>query len=130
MSLSRILLAASTVALLATTTAYAADPAPAAPMQADSGRGMMRGMFSPEERMMLFADGMKATAGMTDDQRHDYRHKQRDRIMAMSEADRAKFKADLDKRWAALTPAQQADIKTKVEAFRAARQAHGGGYGQ
>jgi len=129
MSLSRILLAASTVALLAT-TAYAAEPAPAAPMQSDSGRGMMRGMFSPEERMMLFVDGAKATAGMTDDQRHDYRHKQRDRIMAMSEADRAKFKADLDKRWAALTPAQQADIKSKIDAFRAARQAHGGGYGQ
>jgi len=128
MSLSRILLAAGTVALLAT-TAYAAEPAPAAPMQSDSGRGMMRGMFSPEERMMLFVDGMKATAGLTDDQRHDYRHKQRDRIMAMSEADRAKFKADLDKRWAALTPAQQTDIKSKVEAFRAARQ-NGGGTGQ
>ena len=128
MSLSRILLAAGTVALLAT-TAYAAEPAPAAPMQSDSGRGVMRGMFSPEERMMLFVDGMKATAGLTDDQRHDYRHKQRDRIMAMSEADRAKFKADLDKRWAALTPAQQTDIKSKVEAFRAARQ-NGGGTGQ
>jgi len=129
MSFSRILLAAGTVALLAG-TAYAADPAPAAPMQSDSGRGMMRGMFSPEERMMLMADAFKATAGMTDDQRHDYRHKQRERIMAMSDGDRAKFKADLGKRWAALTPAQQADIKTKVEAFRAARQAHGGGYGQ
>src|SRR5690242_4443506 len=130
MPLSRILLAASTAALLAT-TAYAAEPAPAAPMQSDSGRGMMRGMFTPEERMMLFVDGMKATQGMTDDQRHDYRHKLRERIMAMSEADRAKFKADLDKRWAALTPAEQADLKAKRDAFLAARQnGHGGGYGQ
>jgi len=129
MSFSRILLAASTVALLAG-TAYAADPTPAAPPAQNDGRGMMRGMFSPEERMMLMSDAFKATAGMTDDQRHDYRHQQRDRIMAMSEADRAKFKADLDNRWAALTPAQQADIKAKVEAFRAARRANGGGYGQ
>ncbi len=126
MSFSRILLAASTVALLAG-SAYAADPAPAAAPTQNDGHGMMRGMFSPEERMMWFADGMKAIAGMSDDQRHDYRKQQRDRIMAMSEADRAKFKADLDKRWAALTPAQQADIKTKVDAFRAAH-AHGGGY--
>jgi hypothetical protein len=130
MSFSRILLAAGTVALLAGTSAYAADPSPAAPPAQNDGRGMMRGMFTQEERMMLMADAFKATAGMTDDQRHDYRHQQRERIMAMSDADRAKFKADLDKRWAALTPAQQADIKSKVDAFRAARRGNGGGYGQ
>jgi len=130
MSLSRFLLAASTVALLAGTAAQAADPTPAPTPMQNGGHGMMRGMFTPEERMMLFTDVLKATAGMTDDQRHDYRHQQRDRIMAMSDADRAKFKADLDKRWAALTPAQQADIKAKIETFRAAREAHGGGYGQ
>jgi len=118
------------VALLAGTSVYAAEPTPAAAPTQNDGHGMMRGMFTPEERMMLMADAFKATAGMTDDQRHDYRHQQRDRIMAMSEADRAKFKADLDNRWAALTPAQQADIKAKVEAFRAARRANGGGYGQ
>lgn len=130
MSFSRILLAAGTVALLAGGAAYAADPAPATPAAHD-GHGMMHGMFSDNERMMFFADAMKATAGMTDDQRHEYRHQQRDRIMAMSDTDRAKFKADLDKRWAALTPAQQSDIKTKMDAFRAARQnGNGGGYGQ
>jgi len=70
MSFSRILLAASTAVLLAGTAAYAADPAPApAPLQND-GHGMMRGMFTPEERMMLMADAFKAMAGMTDDQRH------------------------------------------------------------
>ena len=130
MSFSRILLAASAAVLLAGTAAYAADPAPAPTPMQNGGHGMMRGMFTPEERMMLMADAFKATAGMTDDQRHDYRHQQRDRIMAMSDADRAKFKSDLDKRWAALTPAQQADIKAKIDAFRAARAAHGGGYGQ
>lgn len=121
MSLTRFLLAASTAAILAT-TAYAAEPAPGTPAQTDGGHGMMRGMFTPEERMMLIADSFKATAGMTDDQRHEYRHQQRDRIMAMSDGDRAKFKADLDNRWAALPDAQKADIKAKVEAFMASRQ--------
>jgi hypothetical protein len=68
MSFTRILLAASTIALLAGGAAYTAEPAAApAPTQND-GRGMMRGMFTPEERMMLFVDGQRATAG-----RHDRR---------------------------------------------------------
>ncbi len=117
MSLSKFAFAALAASLFVSPV-LAADAPAAAPM---AGHGMMAGMFSPEERMMLFADGMKATAGMTDDQRHAYRQTQRDRIMAMSDSDRAKFKADLDKRWAALTPAQQADMKAKMDAFRAAR---------
>jgi hypothetical protein len=103
-----------------------ADPAP-------QGQGMhgMRGMFTPEERMMLFADGAKATAAMTDDQRHAWRQQQREHFMSMSDADKAKMKSDLDTRWAALTADQQAAIKTKMDAFRAARMAdHGGGHDQ
>ena len=125
MSLSKLTLAAVAASLLAT-AAYA-DSTPASPppggggMMGGHGGGMMRGMFTPEERMMLFVDSAKATAGMTDDQKHAYRQQQRDRFMAMSDADRTAMKADLDKRWAALTPQQQADIKTKIEAFMASR---------
>ena len=108
---SRFLLAAGAALLLAT-SAFAQD--------AGSHGGGMHGVFSPEERMMLFADAAKATAGMTDDQRHAYREQQRDHFMSMSDADKAKLKADLDARWAALTPAQKADIKAKIDAFRAA----------
>jgi hypothetical protein len=74
--------------------------------------------------MVLFADAAKATAGMTDDQKHSYRHAERDRIMAMSDADRAKFKADLDARWNALSADQKAEMTTKMQAFMAARHAH------
>ena len=84
------------------------------------GHGMMRGMFTPEERMMLFADMSKATAGMTDDQKQAYRQQQRTRIMAMSDADRAKFKADLDARWNALPADQKTAMTAKMKAFMAA----------
>jgi Spy/CpxP family protein refolding chaperone len=130
MSLSKLALAAVAASLIGSAAAYA-DPPPPPPgggmMMGGHGGSMMRGMFTPEERMMLFAQSMKATAGMTEDQRHDYRRQQRERIMGMSDGDRAKFKADLDGSWAALTPEQQADIKAKVDAFRAA---HMGGMGR
>jgi Spy/CpxP family protein refolding chaperone len=129
MSFSKLTIAAFAASLLAT-AAYA-DSTPAAPppgggMMMGGHGGMMRGMFTPEERMMLFADAAKATAGMTDDQKHAYRHQQREHFMSMSDSDRTAMKADLDKRWAALTPEQQADIKTKVQAFMAARGMGGG----
>jgi len=46
--------------------------------------------------------------------------------MAMSEADRSKFKADLDARWNALPPDQKADMTAKMQAFRAAHEARDG----
>jgi len=60
---------------------------------------MMRGIFTREER--IFADMLKATAGMSNDQTREYRQQQRSRFMAMSDSDRAKFKSDLDERWGA-----------------------------
>lgn len=108
-------LALAAALFLLTSVPVVADPPP------QGGMGAMRGMFTPEERMMMFADGAKATAGMTDDQRKAYRAKRRDEIMAMSATDLAAFKADLDKRYAALTDAQKAALKAKIEAFMAAR---------
>jgi hypothetical protein len=52
--------------------------------------------------------------------------------MAMSDEDRAKFKADLDARWSALPADQKAALQAKVQAFMAARRAameNGGGDG-
>lgn len=128
MSVSRFV-AAGFAALLLSSAAYA-ETAPANPPAAMGGRGMMRGFFTPEERMMLFVDTWKATATMSDDQKKDYRRAQRERIMAMSETDRAKLKADLAARWAALPDAQKANIKARVEAFMAARRANRDGSGQ
>ena len=130
MSLSKVAFLAVATSLLG--TAALADPPP--PSQGSMGggmmsHGMMRGMFTDEERLMLFADSAKATAGMSDDQRHAWRQQQREHFMSMSDSDKAKMKADLDTRWAALSPQQKADIKTKMEAFRAAHNWGQGGSG-
>ena len=129
MKFSHIALAAALLlssAAIAENAIAADPPAGGATM---GGHGMMRGMFTPEERMMLFVDGWKATANMTDDQKKAYRDERRTKIMAMSDADRAKLKADLDTRWAALPADQKASITAKMEAFRAAHE-NGGGAGQ
>lgn len=124
MTVSRLVLAAASVLLLSSTAVLAADPAPMAPTMGATGggHGMMRGMFTPDEFMMLMADAHKATASMTDDQKHTYREQQRARILAMSDGDRAKFKADLDTRWAALPDSEKAAIKAAVQARMAAHQ--------
>ena len=129
MKLSRLaFVAVLLVSSAAITESALATDAPAAGTMM-GGHGMMHGMFTPEERMMLFVDGFKATAGMTDDQKKAYRDERRAKIMAMSDADRAKMKADLDARWAALPADQKASITAKVEAFRAAHANGGGGMG-
>ena len=96
---------------------------PAAPPATGAGHGMMHGIFTQAERMMLLAEMFKATAGMTDDQKHAYRDEQQTRIMSMSDADRAQFKADLDARWNALSTDQKSTMTVKMQAFLAARQA-------
>ena len=100
-------------------------PAATAPPAAADHHMMMHGMFTPEERMILFSDMYKATSGLSDDQKRDYRRQQRDRIMSMSDDERSKFKADLDARWNVLTDDQKAAMTAKIQAFMAAR--HGGG---
>ncbi len=130
MSLSKIVLT-TFVATFLSSAAYAestpaSNPPAVGAMSAMGGHGVMHGMFTQEERMVLFADMSNATAGMTDDQKHAYRHGQRDRIMAMSDTDRAKFKADLDSRWNALPADQKADMTAKMQAFMATRHEHDG----
>jgi hypothetical protein len=127
MSPSKIALAAFVASLLS--CAAIADSAPAAsppPMSTMGGHGMMRGMFTQEERMMLFADMSRATTSLSDDQKHAYRHEQRDRIMAMSDSVRAKFKANLDTRWNALPAEQKAAMLAKMQAFLAEHHQGGG----
>jgi hypothetical protein len=120
MSLSRLTLFAVAASFVAT-AALGEDTS--TPPVSTSGRDhhMMRGMFTREERMMLFADMFKATAGMTDDQKKEYRQQQRSRFMAMSDSDRAKFKSDLDERWSALSVDQKAAMTARMQAFMAER---------
>ena len=130
MSFSRIVFAAATAALLAT-SATAESPAEAAthmPPPLDGGMGMgghgggmgLRKILTDDERMMFMVDMHKAVAGMTDEQKQAYREQQRARFMAMSPADRAAFKADLDTRWAALPADRKAMIAERTQARMAA----------
>ena len=133
MILSRILLAAAAVTLLAT-SAVAETPAEAAthmPAPVDSGIGLgghghgggWHRLLTDNERMMLRFGSRHELAGMTTDQKKAYRKQQRDRFLAMSPADRAAFKADLDARWEALPEDKRARIMARMQAHRSE---HGG----
>ena len=127
MHLTRFVLAAVVASFLGC-AAWADSPPSASAPSPQAGHGMtMHGMFTQEERMMLFSDMYKAAEGMTDDQKQDYRRQQRARIMGMSDDDRTKLKADLDARWNALSDDQKAAMTAKMQAFMAARR---GGNGQ
>jgi len=125
MSLSRLTLSAVAASFVA--TAALAEGTSTPPASTSGGdHHMMRGMFTREERMMLFADMFKATAGMTDDQKKEYRQQQRNRFIAMSDSDRAKFKSDLDQRWNDLSVDQKAAMTARMQAFLAARHGNSG----
>src|SRR5262249_54435450 len=102
---------------------------PAAQGQEGGGRGHFFSFLTPEERMMMFVEMRQATASMTDDQKHAYRQAQRDKFMAMSDADKQKFAADLQAKWNALPPDKQAEIKAQMDAYRAQRMQQGGAGG-
>ncbi len=117
MQLFRVILPALAASFLAT-AAFAADAPPAPPPHGDHDGGFMHSL-TPDQRMMLFAERQKDTAGMTDDQRHAYREAQRTKFKAMSDADKQKFAAGLQARWNALSADQKAKIQQDREAFRA-----------
>ena len=98
----------------------------AAPATGDDHCHRMGGMFTPEQRLMMLADAEKATADGSLDMK-DYRAMQRDKLMAMSADKRAAYFADLTKRWAALSPAEQAKLKASAEQRRKEREAKGEG---
>lgn len=123
MSYSKLSMALIAASLLVS-QASAEGNSPSPSTAANGGGSMaMHNMFTNEERMMLFADFVKATAGMTDDQKQAYRVQERSRISAMSDADRANLKADLDSRWSRLSEGQKSAMTARAQSFMAARHA-------
>lgn len=108
----------------------AAAPAPQSDDHCRPMSGMAGGMglFTPEQRLMMLSDAEKATADGSIDMK-DYRSLQRDKIRAMSAEKRQAYFADLTKRWAALSPAEQAALKAKGEEMRKKREAKAGAMG-
>jgi ABC-type transporter MlaC component len=104
-----------------TVAAVAADPADKCPPHP--------GMFSPEQRLMMFADiKAQADSGAVDPQL--LRQMQRDKLKAMTDAQRAAFAADLTKRWATLSPAAQKQLEAEAKTWRDAHPHPEGGHAE
>lgn len=95
-----------------------AQAAPAQPMCGPGfGNGMM-GFLTPEQRMMHFADMQKATADMSFNDMRSYRWNFRDKVMAMSAAERKKFADELTVKWNALSADEKNKIQQEFSAYR------------
>jgi hypothetical protein len=109
--------------LLTTAAGAAGEAAAPPPAQVAPGWGAGRGPGGPmgflttEERLMHFAEMQKATAGMNFDQARAWRLGQREKVMAMTAAERANYAAGLKQRWDALPAARQAEIRQQAETF-------------
>ena len=128
MLLSRAILPGLAAAFLATAS-FAADT-PAQPTMHGDHMGGFLHFLTPDQRTMFFAETHKDTAGMTDDQRHASREAQRAKFMAMSDADKQKFAADLQAKWDALSADQKAKIQQDMATFRASHPMMGQGGSQ
>ncbi|HEY8947970.1 MAG TPA: hypothetical protein VIM56_03700 [Rhizomicrobium sp.] len=101
--------------------------APASAFAQDHGGGM-HGFFTPEQRAM-YMEQQKANgvdwSSMSHDQRHAQMQAMRAKFDGMSDADKAKLKADMQAKFDALTPDQKQAVEQKI-VERKARRDHGG----
>jgi hypothetical protein len=122
--LAATLLAAPLPLLAATPGAVQATQRPTMPGP-DGGRhhggGKLAGLFSPEQRAAFMLQAREQTQGMTRDQKRAWRKDQVQKLRAMSETDRQKFKTDLQARWDALPADRKARIQQRM-AERSGRQ--------
>jgi hypothetical protein len=90
--------------------------APASAFAQDHGGGM-RGFFTPEQRAM-YTEQQKANgvdwSTMSSDQRHAQMQAMRAKFDGMSDADKAKLKADMQAKFDALTPDQKQAVEQKI----------------
>jgi Spy/CpxP family protein refolding chaperone len=125
MPVSRIILAALATGFLATAALADDSNAPPPASQGDHHHGGgMHAMFSPQQMAMFMIQQRGDTAGMSQDQRKAYRQGEREKLMAMSDADKAKMKADLQAKWDALPPDEQTAAMDRMNRMRA-RHEHG-----
>jgi len=91
--------------------------APVSAFAQDHMGGGMHGFFTPEQRAM-YMEQQKAAGvdwmSMSHDQRHAQMEALRTKFMAMSEADKAKLKADMQAKFDALTPDQKQAVEQKI----------------
>jgi predicted Fe-S protein YdhL (DUF1289 family) len=113
-------LALSVLILAAPTGAFAQDHMGSGMMM--MGHGGMHGFFTPEQRAM-YMEQQKANGvdwrSMTHDQRHAQMQAMRAKFEAMSDADKAKLKADMQAKFDALTPDQKQAVEQKIAEHKA-----------
>ena len=84
--------------------------------------GRMGGFLTPEQRAIWMQQAHDSTQSMSDDALKAWRRDQFRKLAAMSDADKAKFKADLQAKWDALPQTQ----KDQIEQHIASRKEDGG----
>jgi hypothetical protein len=90
-------------------------------------RGGMRAvmeMFTPQQRAMYMLRQHGQTAGMSQDQRKTYRQGEREKLMAMSDTDKARMQADLQAQWDKLPADEQSAAMDRMKRMRD-RHEHG-----
>jgi len=80
-------------------------------------------IFSRQDMAMMIVDRDKATKGMTDDQKAAARQEEMTKDRAETPDQRMARKTRYDSEWAQLTPAEQTNAMTKLDAQMKARAA-------
>lgn len=92
--------------------------------------GGMHGFFTPEQRAMYMAqqkaDGVDWSS-MSRDQRHAQMQAMRTKFDGMSDADKAKLKADMQAKFDSLTPDQKQAVEQKIAERKARHDQMRGG---
>jgi|SRR5579871_1226568 len=108
-------LTAPLAAVAATPGAVQAEQSPTMPGPdggfARHGGGKLAAFLTPEQRAAFMLKAREETRDMSRDQRRTWRKDQVQKLAAMSDADKQKFRADLQARWDALP----ADRKARLE---------------
>ena len=78
------------------------------------GRGALAGFLTPQQQLMFQRQARDQLKDMPVGQRQAYRREQLQKIIAMSPAERQKFKADLQAQWDGLPPAQKARLQAQL----------------
>ena len=101
-----------------------------APVAAFAQTGGMHGFFTPEQREMYRqSQGNLDWHALTPDQRHARFEEMRAKFAAMSDAEKAKLKADMQAKFDALSPSEKQAVEQKI-ADRRARWQQRDGSGQ
>jgi hypothetical protein len=89
-------------------------PGPGGHARGHGDGGKLGGFLSPEQRAMFMLQARDQTKAMTQDQRKAWRKDQLQKLIAMSPADRQKFKTDLEAKWIALPEARKGRIQQRL----------------